>query len=121
MVDSRGSRSWMVRRTVSPPTPESNTPTGRLSGMRRHRSNRGVVAAPEVVEANGDDVAQHRPGILQRPDLGVVIEPPLHGKLRDPVAQLAGEVEDLDVERPAGDGLEREKRQGRRPVEGLEA
>src|ERR1035437_6881456 len=59
MVDSAGSRRRISRRTVRPPTPESNTPIGRgsdtpsVSHRSGNRASHDDLGAPLHVPADG--------------------------------------------------------------------
>lgn len=65
----------------------------------------GVVEAALAVGADGEDVAQHRHGVAEWADAAARHVVPGDGHFADAVAALAGHVEQLDVETPAGDGL----------------
>src|SRR5215212_11059871 len=69
------------------------------------RPDSSAVEAAKVVEADGEHVAEHADGVAERVDAAAGSIRPGDRHLADAVAELAGQVQDFDVEAEAGDLL----------------
>src|ERR1700738_997162 len=92
----------MARSTVSPPTPESNTPIGRLSGnvlspcSLRARSR--AIMTERITQSNVYDLTEHaeRIGSWSNPCIG--IEVPIYRQLGYYITIFSRQVQHFDVE-----------------------